>query len=112
MYSNQKVKFSALSCSVFNHELYSDYEFRKLKNQVVQYSNQNWLNILKVISMLKQPVKNCILENFKVRLDIGYSGDGVLRDRGLRDSRALIGSKWRHRALQSLIAAASAGFEQ
>ena len=41
-----------------------------------------------------------------------YSGGGVLRDRGLRDSRALIGWKSRHRALQSLIAAAWVGFEQ
>ena len=36
-----------------------------------------------------------------------YSGGGVLRD-----SRALNGWKWRHRALQSLIAAVSEGFEQ
>ena len=35
-----------------------------------------------------------------------YSGGGVLRD-----SRLLIGWKWRHRALQSLLAAVSEGFE-
>ena len=41
-----------------------------------------------------------------------YSGDGLLRDRRLRDSRPLIGWKWRHRLLQSVIAATSVGFEQ
>ena len=62
-----------------------------------------------------------IYHDFKVRLicyehvhylESEYSLGRVLRDRGLQDSRALIGWKWHHRALQSLIRAASVGFEQ